>query len=65
MAAPSTVSAVGYFVATRAGVARRGGDAAMKSATQGTLALGGQEWTITGDPATKTAPGTASGSPSS
>ena len=62
MAAPSTVSATGYFSATRAGAPAGEATLRMKNATQGTLALGGQEWKLTGDPATKILRGTASGS---
>jgi hypothetical protein len=62
VAAPSTVSAVGYFAATRGGVLVGEATLRMKNATQGTLALGGVEWTITGDPSTKQLHGIASGS---
>lgn len=60
MAIPSTVSAVGYFAATRAGVPAGEAILRMTNATQGTLALGGVQWTIQGDPSTKTLHGTAS-----
>ena len=62
MATPSTVTATGYFVATRAGAAAGEATLRMKNATQGTLALGGQQWTLTGDPAAKKFHGIASGS---
>ena len=42
---------------------RRGSDASdAERATKGTLRLGGQEWTITGDPSTKKLRGTRPGS---
>ena len=62
MAAPSTISATGYFFATRAGVAVGDATLRMKNATQGTLVLGEQKWKLTGDPATKKFRGSASGS---
>src|SRR6266480_4178472 len=62
MTAPSTVNAAGYFLATRAGAAAGEATLRMKSATQGTLFLGVQNWNLTGDPATKKFRGTASGS---
>ena len=54
MAAPSTISAVGYFLATRAGTAAGEATLRMKNATQGTLSLGGHEWKLKGDPVAKT-----------
>ena len=42
MEAPSTISATGYFVATRAGAAVGEATLRMKNATQGTLTLGSQ-----------------------
>jgi hypothetical protein len=62
MAAPSTINAVGYFIAKRAGVVVGEATLRMKNATQGTLALGTVEWAITGDPSKKTLHGTAPGS---
>lgn len=54
MAAPITVSAAGYFAATRAGAAAGEATLRMRTATKGKLSLGGKDWTITGDPAAKT-----------
>jgi hypothetical protein len=62
MAAPSTVSAVGYFSATKGGVAAGEATLRMKNATQGTLSLGAKKWTLTGDHVAKTFHGTATGS---
>jgi hypothetical protein len=62
MAAPSTVSAAGYFVATRAGAIVGEATLRMRTATKGTLSLGGVEWTIAGDPAAKKLRGTRPGS---
>src|SRR6476620_4556642 len=62
MAAPSTVSAAGFFAARRGGAPAGEATLRMQNATQGTLALGGIQWTITGDPAAKKLHGTASGS---
>ena len=62
MAAPSTISAVGYFLATRAGTAAGEATLRMKNATQGTLSLGGHEWKLKGDPVANTFHGTAAGS---
>ena len=62
MAAPSTISATGYFFATRAGAAVGDATLRMKNATQGTLVLGGQKWKLSGDPATKKFRGSSSGS---
>jgi len=53
MAAPVTVSATGYFLATRGGAAAGEATLRMQSATQGTLSFGGEKWKLTGDPATK------------
>jgi hypothetical protein len=62
MAAPSTISAVGYFLATRAGTAAGQATLRMNNATRGTLSLGGHSWKLSGDPVAKTFHGTASGS---
>ena len=62
MAAPLTVRTAGYFVATRAGAVVGEATVRMRTATGGTLALGGLEWKITGDPATKKLRGTRPGS---
>jgi hypothetical protein len=62
MAAPSTISAAGYFVATRAGAVSGEATLRMRTATKGSLTLGGVEWTITGDPAAKTLRGKRPGS---
>src|SRR4029450_8509476 len=53
MAAPSTIAATGYFLASRAGVPAGEATLRMKNATRGTFALGGLEWKLTGDPAAK------------
>jgi hypothetical protein len=62
MATPPTVSASGYFAATRAGANVGEATLRMVNPTQGTLRLGQHEWAITGDPATKKLTGTAPGS---
>src|SRR5678816_3996940 len=62
MPAPITVSAAGYFLATRAGAPVGEATLRMKSATKGKLSLAGQEWTITGDATKKTLRGTKAGS---
>lgn len=62
MATPSTVSAAGYFLATRAGAAAGEATLRMESATKGTLSLAGQEWQLIGDPLKKNFHGTAPGS---
>ena len=62
MAAPPTVSADGYYVATRAGAVVGEATLRMKTATKGTLAFGGMEWKVTGDPSKKKLRGTAAGS---
>ena len=62
MAAPPTVNAAGYYVATRAGAVAGEATIRMRTATLGTLGLGGLEWRITGDPSTKKLRGTRSGS---
>ena len=62
MAAPPTISADGYYVATRAGAVVGEATLRMKTATQGTLAFGGLDWKITGDPSKKKLRGTAAGS---
>jgi hypothetical protein len=61
MSAPSTVSAAGFFTARRDGAAIGEATLRMQNAAQGTLALGGIQWTITGDPAAQKLHGTASG----
>ena len=53
MAAPPTISADGYYVATRAGAVVGEATLRMKTAAQGTLAFGGLDWKITGDPSKK------------
>ena len=62
MAAPPTISADGYYVATRGGVVVGEATLRMKTATKGTLAFGGLEWNVTGDPSKKKLRGTAAGS---
>ena len=62
MAAPPTVSAAGYYVATRAGIVVGEAIVRMRTATNGTLALGGLEWTITGDASKKKLRGARPGS---
>jgi len=62
MAAPSTIAATGYFLATRGGVAAGEATLRMQSATQGTLSFSGEQWQLTGDPATKKFHGVAPGS---
>jgi len=62
MAAPATIAATGYFLASRAGVPVGEATLRMKNATRGTLALGGLEWKVKGDPAAKKLRGTRSGS---
>ena len=62
MAAPPTVNAAGYYVATRAGAVAGEATIRMRTATLGTLGLGGLEWRITGDPSAKKLRGTRSGS---
>src|SRR5437867_9120077 len=62
MAAPSTISAVGYFLATRAGTAAGQATLRMNNATHGTLSLGGHSWKLSADPVAKTFHGTAFGS---
>ena len=62
MAAPSTITAVGYFLATRAGVAAGEATLRMSSATDGTLSLGGQTVEADRRPGAKTFHGTAPGS---
>jgi hypothetical protein len=53
------VSAAGYFVATRGGAVVGEATLRMETATQGSLALSGQVWTLTGNPSTKTLHGTS------
>jgi len=62
MPAPSTISAAGHFVPTGAGIITGDATLRMSTATQGTLALGGVDWAMTGDPAAKTLRGSTSGS---
>jgi hypothetical protein len=62
MAAPPTVRAAGYFIATRAGTAVGEATVRMRTATTGILSLAGLEWKISGDPAKKKLRGTRPGS---
>ena len=62
MAAPPTISADGYYVATQQVPSSEEATLRMKTATQGTLAFGGLDWKITGDPSKKKLRGTAAGS---
>ena len=62
MAAPSTISAAGYFDAKRAGVSLGEAKLRMTSATRGTLTLAQQTWRLTGDAAKKTLRGRGAGS---
>ena len=62
MAAPPTISADGFYVATRAGSVVGEATLRMKTATRGTLAFGGLDWKIAGDPSKKKLRGTATGS---
>ena len=50
MAAPSTISATGYFLATRAGTPVGEATLAMSTALKGRLALGAQQWNARGRP---------------
>ena len=58
MAAPPTVSATGYFVATRAGAVVGEATLRMRSARRARSRWVRRSGTITGDPATKTFRGT-------
>lgn len=58
MATPATVKASGYFVVTRAGTDAGEGLLRMRTAKRGTLAFGGKEWRLMGDPVKKTFRGT-------
>lgn len=62
MPAPSTISATGYFLATRAGVPVGEATLGMSTALKGWLTLGAQKWKLVGDPAARKFRGTASGS---
>jgi hypothetical protein len=62
MAAPSTVTAAGYYVANRAGTVIGEATLRMKTATRGSLTFGGREWRVTGDPSKTKLRGTTSGS---
>ena len=62
MASPPTVTAAGFFAARRAGTPIGDATLMMTTATQGTLALGGVQYAIGGDPAAKRLHGTAAGS---
>jgi hypothetical protein len=62
MTAPSTISAVGYFQALRGNVAAGEAILRMQNATDGTLSLGGQTWTLSANPTTKKFHGIAPGS---
>ena len=48
MAAPGTVKASGHFAVTRAGANAGEGVLRMRTATRGTLTVGGTEWRLTG-----------------
>jgi hypothetical protein len=63
MAAPSTIAVAGYFAATRAGSPVGEATLRMKNAKSGTFSLGGQQWKVTADPATKTLQGKKAGAP--
>jgi hypothetical protein len=62
MAAPSTISACGYFSVTRAGAPAGEAMLRMRTATKGTFTFGGQEWTLTGNKTKKTFRGKRTGS---
>ena len=62
MTAPSTISATGYFLATRAGMPVGEATLAMRTALKGRLTLGTQQWNLVGDAAIKKFHGTARGS---
>ena len=62
MASPPTITAAGFFSARRAGTPIGDATLMMTTATQGTLALGGVQYAIGGDPAAKRLHGTAAGS---
>jgi len=62
MAAPATVSACGWFDATRAGAPAGEAVLSMRTGTSGTLAIGGQSYRLTGDTAKKKFRGNSSGS---
>src|SRR5262245_21883276 len=61
-AAPPTISAVGYFVATRARITAGEATLRMTNATAGRFSLGGHEWKLKADPEATTYHGTGSGS---
>ena len=62
MAAPLTIRATGYFIASRGGTSAGEAVLRMKNATHGTLSFGGNEWKLRGDPTAKTFRGTGQGS---
>ena len=62
MAAPVTVSASGFFAATRAGAPAGEATLRMTSATKGTLSLGAERWNLVGDVAARKFRGTNAGS---
>jgi hypothetical protein len=62
VAAPSTVSAAGYFAAKRDGVPVGEATLRMQNATQGSLVLDGMDWILTGVPSAKQLRGSAPGS---
>ncbi len=62
MAAPFTIRAAGYFLATHGGVPAGAAVLRMKNAKQGTLSFGGNEWKLRGDPKERKFRGTAPGS---
>src|SRR5687768_16777906 len=62
MAAPITVRAAGIFDATQGGAPAGEATVWMRTATQGSLELGGQEWKLTGNATTKKFRATLSGS---
>lgn len=61
MAAPATVNAAGYFSVSRAGADLGEGIVRMRTATRGTLELGGQAMTLIGDVTAKTLKGKLGG----
>lgn len=61
MAAPTTVTAAGYFSVSRAGASLGDGIVRVQTATKGALELGSQTITLTGDVAAKTLKGKLGG----
>jgi hypothetical protein len=61
MAAPATINASGYFSVSRAGTSLGEGVIRMPTATKGSLELGGQTITLTGNSAAKTLKGKLGG----